>query len=29
MCEKDGEIVDFDHIVKGYEYDNRYVVDED
>ena len=32
MCEKDGEIVDFDHIVKGYEYDkDRYVVltDED
>ena len=32
MCEKDGEIVDFDHIVKGYEYEkDRYVVltDED
>jgi DNA end-binding protein Ku len=32
MCEKDGELVDFDHIVKGYEYEkDRYVVltDED
>jgi DNA end-binding protein Ku len=32
VCEKDGEIVDFDHIVKGYEYEkDRYVVltDED
>ncbi len=32
MCEKDGEIVDFEHIVKGYEYEkDRYVVltDED
>jgi DNA end-binding protein Ku len=27
VCEKDGEIVDFDHIVKGYEYEkDRYVV---
>ena len=27
MCEKDGEIVDFEHIVKGYEYEkDRYVV---
>jgi DNA end-binding protein Ku len=32
VCEKDGEIVEFDHIVKGYEYEkDRYVVmtDED
>ena len=32
MCEKDGEIVDFEHIVKGYEYEkDHYVVltDED
>jgi len=32
VCEKDGEIVDFDHIVKGYEYEkDRYIVltDED
>jgi DNA end-binding protein Ku len=32
VCEKDGEIVDFEHIVKGYEYEkDRYVVlsDED
>ena len=32
MCEKDGEVVDFEHIVKGYEYEkDRYVVltDED
>jgi DNA end-binding protein Ku len=30
VCEKDGEIVDFDHIVKGYEYEkDRYVVLED
>jgi DNA end-binding protein Ku len=27
MCEKDGEVVDFEHIVKGYEYEkDRYVV---
>ncbi len=27
VCEKDGEVVDFDHIVKGYEYEkDRYVV---
>jgi DNA end-binding protein Ku len=27
VCEKDGEIVDFEHIVKGYEYEkDRYVV---
>lgn len=27
ICEKDGEIVDFDHIVKGYEYEkDRYVI---
>jgi DNA end-binding protein Ku len=27
VCEKDGEIVDFDHIVKGYEYEkDRYIV---
>ncbi len=27
MCEKDGEIVDYEHIVKGYEYEkDRYVV---
>ena len=27
MCAKDGEIVDFEHIVKGYEYEkDRYVV---
>jgi DNA end-binding protein Ku len=32
VCEKDGEIVDYEHIVKGYEYEkDRYVVltDED
>jgi DNA end-binding protein Ku len=32
VCEKDGEIVDFEHIVKGYEYEkDRYVIltDED
>jgi DNA end-binding protein Ku len=32
ICEKDGEIVDFEHIVKGYEYEkDRYVIltDED
>ena len=32
VCEKDGEIVDYEHIVKGYEYEKgRYVVltDED
>jgi DNA end-binding protein Ku len=27
VCEKDGEVVDFEHIVKGYEYEkDRYVV---
>jgi DNA end-binding protein Ku len=27
VCEKDGEIVDYEHIVKGYEYEkDRYVV---
>ena len=27
ICEKDGEIVDFEHIVKGYEYEkDRYVI---
>jgi DNA end-binding protein Ku len=27
ICEKDGEIVEFDHIVKGYEYEkDRYVI---
>ncbi len=27
VCEKDGEIVDFEHIVKGYEYEkDRYVI---
>lgn len=32
ICEKDGEVVDFEHIVKGYEYEkDRYVIltDED
>ena len=32
VCEKDGEVVDYEHIVKGYEYEkDRYVVltDED